>query len=197
MKTRLMLALALCVSVQPLFGQLDSVAPRPQWSVTLSAKADLDTLAGVMPQVYVSTSFPVGQNLSAWTSMRVNGKSGDGVFGLDMRLDSLLTIGAGAGVEFHEDIWRVEGHAYGSKGKFGYGLFVQYGGSGEWHLLSLAWKPSKSFQLALVERRFLGTGLQVQYSLRNAPLTLIVIPLAHDWTNGKMRSEVGVRFTAR
>lgn len=96
---------------------------------------------------------------------------GEVLVGYQHEVAPWLTLGAGAGMEAHRNVWRVNPWAFAAKGRYSLFCTVEEGASGFWYRAEAGYRISNRVTAGVFSRRFTGTGPFVQVTV--APKTSV------------------------
>jgi len=136
------------------------------------------TPASLEPQIcawVVSDLTPKRDALTVWAL--TTRTWGEVLVGYQYNATPWLTVGAAAGMESHQNLWRVNPWLYAGKGKYSLFLTVEEGASGFWYRAEAGYKISDRVSAGIFSRRFTGTGPYLQVTI--FPKTSLFATVAH------------------
>jgi hypothetical protein len=134
-----------------------------------------DGLESQMCAWVVSDLTPKRDALTVWAL--ATRSWGEVLVGYQYQAAPWLTLGAGAGMETHRNVWRVNPWAFAAKGKYSLFLTVEEGASGLWYRAEGGYRFSERVTAGIFSRRFTGTGPYLQVTI--LPKTSVFATVAH------------------
>lgn len=123
-----------------------------------------------------------------------NDKWGQAYGGLVVKPLDWATINLGLGVEVDNDPYRFNLNLILRNKKISLYQIYEYGGSGFWYNIVLNYQVKQNFKMGVLFKRYYGLGLNVNYSIKNTPLSIIIAPL-YDLEFKVPRGMLALRFS--
>lgn len=133
----------------------------PARAQTFMELQNLATGAGVDPTIDVQLELP-GRTVNAFGWFLVSEKWGEALLGVSKAVKPWLWLGVAAGLETHQDPFRVNPNVWIGKRRLSTFLALEYGGSGFWYKSVSLMRLTPRISLGVHSQRFYGTGPRVE-----------------------------------
>lgn len=101
---------------------------------------------------------------------------GQGYGGIIFKPINWLAVSIGAGLETHEQLYRVNLTLFMKKNKFNFLQIYEYGGTGLWYNIYLSYELNKNNNAGIMFKRYYGIGINYEHIFKNTPFSLSLFP---------------------
>jgi hypothetical protein len=149
----------------------------------------------IVPDVNFYGEKKISEKVSLTLFMLVEQKWSEGLVGISYSPSKWISIGASAGIEHNDALYRFGGMVWMGKGKFSLLLLGEKGNgtNNYWYKNTFSFQCSEKFSLGARAWRYIGVGPVATYEIKKLDSKIWIMP-AYDFEAKQSRLALGMRI---